>query len=218
MKTSLRLAAMVPFALAAAAFGQTITETFDSGIPATWSKVDNFPIPGSPLFSAVPWSTNIPESMGNYTGQPGQAATASSHNHPGQYDVSLITPIFPMPATGGGLSYFINFRRVDAFEAFDTNLSINGGPWITMVHETTSQGAAYSTAPPHVAVGIGLGFFGALPGDSLRVEFRYYSTFLLPMVHNEYVEIDSVTYPSPTPGAALPMLGAATAFAIRRRR
>src|ERR1700682_1147825 len=85
--------------MAATSFGQTITETFDGGIPGSWSIHDNFPIPGSPDFSAVPWTVNTLEGMGNYTnGTPSLAATASSHNHPGQYDISLITPSFLLNA------------------------------------------------------------------------------------------------------------------------
>jgi hypothetical protein len=186
----------------ATSFGQTITETFDAGIPASWAIHDNFPIPGSPDFSAVPWTVNTLEGMDNYTnGTPTLAATASSHNHPGQYDVSLITPTFMLNAgpNGQSLQYDINLQRVDAFEAFDTNLSINGGDWITMTHDTSSLGPAYSTGPPRITRAISLAFFGAAVGDSARVEFRYYSLFLLPMVRNEYVEIDNVRIPTPVP-------------------
>ena len=188
----------------ATSFGQTITETFDAGIPASWTIHDNFPLPGVPIpaFSAVPWTVNSLEGMGNYTnGTPTLAATASSHNHSGQYDVSLITPTFVLNAGPDGQSvrYDINYRRVDAFEAFDTNISINGGDWITMGHDTSSFGPAYSTGPPRITRTFILTFFGAAVGDSARVEFRYYSTFLLPMVHNEYVEIDNVRFPTPVP-------------------
>jgi hypothetical protein len=209
---------------AAASFGQTITETFDSGIPASWTIHDNFPISGSPDFSAVPWTVNTLEGMDNYTnGTPTLAATASSHNHPGQYDVSLITPTFLLNAGANGTSlrYDINFQRVDAFEAFDTNLSINGGDWITMTHDTSSLGPAYSTDPPRVTRTLSLSFFGAVIGDSARVEFRYYSTFLLPMVRNEYVEIDNVRIPTPVPEPAsvtLALICLMALFDVRRGR
>ncbi len=190
----------------ATSFGQTITETFDAGIPASWTIVDShFLTPGVPDFSAVPWTVNTAEGMGNYTnGTPSLAVTASSYNHPGQYDISLITPTFLLNSgtDGRSIGYDVNFYRVDGFEAFDTNLSINGGDWITMVHETSTVGAPYSTGPPRVTVGIDLTFFGAVVGDSARVEFRYYSTFLLPMVHNEYVQIDNVRIPTPVPEPA----------------
>lgn len=185
---------------------QTFTETFEGGIPASWTIQDNFPIPGGsgiPAFSAVPWTTNIAESMLNYTNGggatgAGTAATASSYLHSGQYDISLITPPFAIASgvDGDTLRYTINYQRVDAFEAFDTNLSINGGPWIVMTHDTSSLGPFYSTGAPKIARAIDMGFFGAMSGDTARVEFRYYSTFLLPMVHNEYVEIDDVQLPS----------------------
>jgi hypothetical protein len=209
--------------------GQTFTETFEGGIPASWTIQDNFPLPGVPIpaFSAVPWTTNILEGMLNYTNGGGMtgagtAATASSYNHSGQYDVSLITPTFLITAAAGGdtLRYTINYQRVDAFEAFDTNLSINGGPWITMTHDTSSLGPSYGTGPPKITRGIDLGFFGAMPGDLARVEFRYFSTFLLPMVRNEYVQIDDVEMPTPVPepfGLAS-ILMASVCFAARRRR
>lgn len=210
---------------AATSFGQTVTETFEGGIPASWTIQDNFPIPGGsgiPAFSAVPWTVNTAEGMLNYTAGTGLAATASSYYHSGQYDVSLITPTFMITSDPGGaaLRYTINYQRVDAFEAFDTNLSINGGPWIVMTHDTSSLGPAYSTGPPKIIRGIDLGFFGALPGDSARVEFRYYSTFLLPMVHNEYVEIDDVRMPTPVPEphALGGVLLVAALAAVRRRR
>ncbi len=206
---------------AGASFGQAFTETFDAGIPASWSIVDNFPIPGVPIpaYSAVPWTTNVPEGMGNYAGGAGQAATASSYNHSGQYDVSLIMPAFTISPVAGedNLRYRINYQRVDAFEAFDTNISINGAAWVTMTHDTSSLGAWYSSGPPSVIRTIDLGFFGAMPGDLVRVEFRYYSTYLLPMVHNEYVQIDDVQWVLPEPGA-LALLGAGSLTMLRRRR
>jgi hypothetical protein len=212
---------------AATSFGQTVTETFDGGIPASWTIHDNFPIAGGgptdPDHSAVPWSVNALEGMGNYTnGTPTLAATASSHNHPGQYDISLITPAFGITAAVGGASlrYDINLQRVDAFEAFDTDLSINGGPWIVMTHDTSSLGPAYSTGPPRITRTIDMTFFGAMLGDTAQVEFRYYSTFLLPMVRNEYVEIDNVRTPLlvPEPAALGAFLLAATLTAVRRKR
>jgi hypothetical protein len=217
-------AVLVVAAFPAAVCSQTVTETFDAGIPASWTIVDNHALtPGVPDFSAVPWTVNTAESMDNYTdGTPSLAATASSFNHPGQYDVSLITPPFELNAGADGRSirYNLNFYRVDAFEFFDTNVSINGGPWITMVHETTTRGAPYSTGAPRVSVGVDLTFFGAAVGDTAQVEFRYYSTFLLPMVHNEYVEIDNVRTPTfvPEPGTAALALVAMALTARRRKR
>src|SRR5262245_53853851 len=96
-------ACAIGVALAAnAASCQTVTETFEGGIPASWTIEDNFPIPGSPDFSAVPWTTNDVEGLLNYTGGTGLAATASSDNHPGQYDISLITPTFMITAGPDG--------------------------------------------------------------------------------------------------------------------
>jgi len=220
---------IVAFA-AASSFGQTFTETFEGGIPPSWTFQDNFPIPGGsgiPDHSAVPWTVNTFEGMLNYTNGGGAtgaglAATASSYNHSGQYDVSLITPSFMIVPglDGDSLQYTINYQRVDAFEAFDTNLSINGGDWIVMTHDTSSLGPFYGTGPPKITRTIDMGFFGAVPGDLARVEFRYYSTFLLPMVHNEYVEIDDVRMPSmpvPEPATLASFLLAATLVATRRR-
>jgi hypothetical protein len=211
---------------AAISVGQEFIETFEAGIPASWTIDDNFPIPGSPDFSAVPWTTNIAEGLLNYTNGGlttgvGTAATASSKNHPGQYDISLITPVFHVTASDVAFSYTINLQRVDAFEAFDTNLIINGGAPLVMTHDTSSLGPAYSTGAPKITRGIGLGFFGVTPADSLRVEFRYYSTFLLPMVRNEYVQIDNVRFPTapvPEPGAiSLAIVPAVLALAHRRK-
>jgi hypothetical protein len=202
---------------ATTSFAQTITETFDTGIPASWTIHDNFPVEGSPDFSAVPWTVNTDEGLENYTnGTPSLAATASSHNHPGQYDISLITPTFVLNAGPDGQSvrYDINFQRVDVFEFFDTNLSINGGDWITMTHEESSLGPAYSTGPPLITRGIDLTFYGAAVTDSARVEFRYYSTDLLPMVQNEYVQIDNVRIPTPVPEPASNVLAGAAAMLL----
>jgi hypothetical protein len=68
-----------------------------------------------------------------------------------------------------------------------------------MTHDTSSLGPGYSTGPPLVTRGIALTSYGAAVGDSARIEFRYYSLFLLPMVRNEYVEIDNVRIPTPVP-------------------
>lgn len=213
--------AVIVVLAAATAQAQTFTETFDAGIPATWTIVDNHAItPGIPDFSAFTWTVNTAEAMGNYTnGTPTLAATASSHNHPGQYDISLLTPKFKLNAGANGtsLAYDLNYYRVDAAEYFDTNLSINGGPWITMIH-SLHEGAPYSTGPPRVSVAVALTFFGAAIGDTAQVEFRYYSTFLVPMVHNEYVEIDNVRTPTYIPEPSTGALAIAAILLAARRR
>ena len=224
---SLALVVALTATLAASdANSQTVTETFDAGIPATWSIVDNHAAtPGVPDSSAVAWTTNVAEALGNYTdGTPSICATASSFNHPGQYDTSLITPTFVLNAGADGRSirYNINYQRPDVFDFFDTNLSINGGDWITMTHDAANLGPAYSTGPPRITRGVDLTFFGAAVGDSARVEFRYYSTFLLPMVHNQYVQIDNVrtpTYiPEPAAGVLVGLALSAAALTTRSRR
>jgi hypothetical protein len=89
-----------------------------------------------------------------------------------------------------------------------------------MTHDTSSLGPAYSTGPPLVSRAIDLTFFGAAVGDTARVEFRYYSTFLLPMVRNEYVEIDNVRTPTliPEPSSyVLAMAALIALIAVRRR-
>jgi hypothetical protein len=210
MIRNLWVSATVVLFAAAASSGQTFTENFEGGIPASWTILDNYPkpIPMSPAFSAVPWTTNLVEGMLNYTNGggatgAGTAATASSANHPGQYDISLITPagLIHAGADGDNVRYTINYQRTDAFEFFDTNLSINGGDWITMTHDTADLGPFFGTGPPKVTRTIDMGFFGAVPGDSVRVEFRYYSEILVPMVHNLYVQIDDVQMPVPEPAA-----------------
>jgi hypothetical protein len=209
----LLVCALVGSGAVSVSFGQTITETFEGGIPASWTIQDNYPkpIPMSPAFSAVPWTTNIAEGMLNFTDGGGTtgggtAATASSANHPGQYDISLITPAFVL-AADSSVRYTLNYYHVDAFEAFDTNISINGGPWIVMTHDATDRGAPYSTGPPKFVRTIGpLTFFGGVPGDIARVEFRYYSTVLLPMVVNQYVQIDDVRIPTPIPEPSMLVL------------
>lgn len=226
---SVWLVALTIGVMAGSSFGVLFTETFDSGIPASWTIVDNFPIPGGtgiPAYSAVPWTTNLLETnrfgpgiMGNYTGRTGQAATASSYNHTGQYDVSLITPVIAISAEPDDLTfrYSINYQHADAFEAFDTDISINDAPWLTMVHDTSSLGAFWSDGPPNIVRGIDLGFFGAEPGDLVQVRFRYYSTYLLPMVWNEYVQIDDVTMAIPEP-TTLVLLGLGAVLVRKRCR
>lgn len=206
--------------LCAPAFAQGFTENFNDGIPDSWTVVDNHAVvPGVPDSSAAPWTTNDVELMDNYTGQPGLAATACSFNHPGQYDISLITHEFRVPSVpfGTNIAYNINYQSPDVFDFFDTNISINGGDWITMTHDAGSLGAFWSDGPPNIRRTISMAFFGAEPGDMVRVEFRYYSTFLLPMVHNEYVQIDSVEV-VPSPGGASALVALFGFGASMRRR
>ena len=99
------LAVLFVAAFSAAVCGQTVTEAFDAGIPGAWTIVDNHVLaPGVPDSArCFPWTVNTAESMDNYTnGTPSLAATASSYNHPGQYDISLITPPFELNAGADG--------------------------------------------------------------------------------------------------------------------
>ncbi len=219
MKHELCAAILVGGGLGAHASGVIITETFDSGIPASWSTFDYYPNGSGPAASAFDWTTNGAEGLANFTAGTGTAAAASSNNHIGPYDVSLWTPAFTLPAGPNNFKYKVNYQHVDAAEALDTRLSINGGPWVTMVHQTASLGASYSSGAPNVTVGISLDFFGASPGDVCIVQFRYFTSSLAPTVSNQYVEIDDVEYPVvPAPGAPFACSIVAAGCGILRRR
>jgi len=214
-----RLIQAIAVAMAGApAYGAIISEEFTAGIPASWSTFDYYPNGTGPLDSAFDWTTNVAEGYPNYTAGTGMTAAASSEHHSGPYDVSLWTPAFVLPEGPNSITYKVNFQHVSATEALDTRVSINGGPWITMVHQTTSLGASHSSAAPNVTVGVSLSFYGAVAGDICIVSWRYYETSTSALVHNSYVELDDVTYPVvPSPGMVATVGVCCFGCVLRRR-
>lgn len=191
------------------ALAQPFLETFDSGIPPTWTLEDY--LPGGSVFA---WGTNAAVGMGNYTNGEGLCATASSYAMPGPYDVGLLTPWFTVPAEHT-LRFRVNYQDALALDFADVDVRAPGGDWVNLVHWDWDLGVAWG-GPPYVMAGIDLGFAGFTGGTTAQVRFRYYTESTVPMVHDLYWQVDDFEV-LPAPGTAvLAGLGVLTAF--RRRR
>ncbi|MGH3557494.1 MAG: carboxypeptidase regulatory-like domain-containing protein [Mycobacterium sp.] len=175
-------------------------EDFDGGTfpPTGWTVTND--VSGS----LVAWqlSSAYPEDNGNYTGGSGNAADADS-NVPGpgvgSYDTSLITPAISTAVVGTSpvLNFLENFNVFSGNEAFDVDISTDGGnTWTTVDHQTVTCGALYGLpgCPESMSLGSYLG--GA---TSFELRFRYYNPV---SDYDWYAQVDNIAI-----GTCLPIPG-----------
>ncbi len=198
MKKIVTVAALA--ALAGTAFGQAFSEDFSGGIPASWTVVDN-------AGNGVVWDTSTNWGDGNYTNGSGDAAAVNSDTFgPADYDVSLFTHTFTVPA-GAHLTLSANYQNFANLDFFDINF--NGD---NLLSWNEDHGGFF--AAPGEDIDIDL---SAYAGQSGSVEFHYYD----PSGTSDwdwYVQIDDVAVTGvPAPGA-MALLGLSGLVATRRRR
>jgi len=208
MKTFFAVAAVA--ALAGSAFGQAFSESFDSGIPATWSVVN---APGS----AVSWGSSTGNGDGNYTSGTGDSAIASSDSAgPGAYDTSLVTPSFVVPTIAATLSYTLNFQQFGLDPSFgNVDITTNAGAtWTTITtYSSDTPGGGLFVVGSGPSVNSSLALFA---GQTAQVRFHYFASPA--SAWDWYFQVDNVAVTGIPAPAGLALAGLAGLISTRRRR
>ena len=98
----------------------------------------------------VIWDTNTNWGEGNYTGSGGEAATCSSDVAGTlDYDTELCTPILPVATLPTNiLSYLANYQNLSGYDFLDVDISVDGGPWQTVLSWNEDHGAFRAAPSP----------------------------------------------------------------------
>jgi subtilisin-like proprotein convertase family protein len=171
--------------------GRVLNETFDSGIPATWTVIDG----GSGGGAASRWTTNNP---GVRTILPPMAVPAavidSDAAGPGAtQDEALLTPVLDMSAaTTAVLQFDQFFRTLSAVSGesadVDVRSSVTGEAWVTVLHQ---QGASTAN-PDHRTIDISAQAAGAADA---QIRFHYWNA-----ANDQYWQVDDVIVDTSAPG------------------
>ncbi|HET9032090.1 MAG TPA: choice-of-anchor J domain-containing protein [Dokdonella sp.] len=134
-----------------------LTESFDSGIPGTWSVVDNSGGVG-------PVWTNLAGcgEAANYTNGSGDVACVSSDVFGGaEFDTELRTPVIDLSTytTPAALTFNVNYQNFATLDFFEVDVSTNGaaGPWTNLLSWNEDHGA-----------------FRATPGEAVNLDIAPY--------------------------------------------
>jgi MYXO-CTERM domain-containing protein len=193
---------------AAAANADVLRESFDNGIPSSWSRQDY-----RSTGSSIAWGVNTDTGRGNYTGGAGRAAMADS-DFAGdgiEFDIALLTPTMHLPARGDlALTFQANYQNFAGSDFADVDLDAGSG-WVNLLRWNEDHGDSFFQ-PIGENVSLDL---GAYAGSDVRVRFHYYDPGTSDW--DWYWQVDNVTV-TPAPGSfALGLLGAIM-IAPRRRR
>lgn len=180
-----------------------MSEDFNTGIPGTWTVVDN---EGTGLV----W-TNVAGcgETGNFTGGTGDAACASSDVFgSAEYDTELWTPAMDLSMyTNTTLDLLANYQNFASLDFFDIDVSTDGGStWTNELSWNEDHGGFRAT--PGEAINLNL---SAYDGQSnVIIRFRYYDPNTGD--YNWYVQIDDVLVSGDevvvaVPAAPVPTLG-----------
>lgn len=140
------------------------------------------------LETGTAWGDNGCCGEANYTGGSGLAACASSDNFgAGAYDTWLRSPGFGLLGVQSAVAFFRANFQSKTNDAFDFDLSVDGGvTWTTLLHWTEDHGAFEST--PGEWVEVDLAPFVGTTG--LLARLRYFDT--LPGAWDWYVQVDDI--------------------------
>jgi subtilisin family serine protease len=162
--------------------GSGFVQRFESWPPSGWAIVDN--IAGG---AGLDWNTNAAHGEGNYTGGSGMAAAVSSDNGKDiEYDTELRSPpLDPASLSSLTLTYKANYQDWSSFDAFDLDISNDGGAnWENISHWTTNHGTLQDEGE---TVNVDLTPYVSGP---FMLRWRYYSTETNPW--DWYAEVDDV--------------------------
>ncbi|MGH9436690.1 MAG: choice-of-anchor J domain-containing protein, partial [Terriglobia bacterium] len=181
-------------------YGYQFGEDFNEGeFPPTGWTVTNDVFGSNVVW--IPVSQNT-YNTGNFTGGTGNAADADSNaagTAVGSYDTSLISPPISTALVGQSpvLYFRENFQVYSGNEAFDVDISTDGGnTWTTVNHQTNACGGRYTLPGCQEQLNLGSYVSGA---ENFQLRFRYYN---LLSDFDWYVQVDDVSIGicTPVPG------------------
>ena len=206
MRKVVTLTAVFALVAAAPAWAQWF-ENFDTGIPATWTVIDNS------VGGAAPWDTNVFWGDDNYTDPDGlndtMCAEANSDVPGGAVtvDTELISPEFVVPI-GASLEFDTNYQSYTNLDFADTDISLDGGvSWINLLHwvpPDDEQGVWWGTGA-HISTSL-----ADYAGENAQLRFHYYDANW-----EWYWQLDNVEV-TPEPGS-LALFGLGALALLRRR-
>lgn len=157
------------------------TESFDAGLPATWTVIDaegtgmvwTITGPGGQPTEAP---ADYPDDCGeaNYTGGTGLAACASSDVFGGaEFDTTLVSPTFDFcNATDVALQFVANYQNFANLDFFGVEASSDGGTtWTPLLTWNEDHGAFRATPGEAVNLALGAAFDNQ---PSVQFRFRYW--------------------------------------------
>lgn len=159
-----------------------LTESFDSGVPGTWSVLDN--AGNGQIWTDMATSGE----SGNFTGGTGDCAS-SSLNQGGavEFDTEMISPVINCANSGTvTLSCLVNYQNFANYDFFNIDVSNdNGGTWTNVLSWNEDHGSFRAT--PGEAVNMDISAVAAHAANVL-VRFHYYD----PRVGDDdwYVQVD----------------------------
>lgn len=174
--------------------GGVFYEAFDSGIPASWSVVNN--AMGGPVWTNLAGCGEA----GNYTNGGGDAACVSSDVFgAGEFDTELRTPVIDLSAytAPAGLTFNVNYQNFANSDFFEVDVSTNGaaGPWTNLLTWNEDHGAFRAT--PGEAVNLDI---SSVAGQA-NVMFRFHYFDPNTGDYDWYAQVDNVGM-SATPGGS----------------
>jgi hypothetical protein len=187
-----------------------LSESFESGIPLTWS-IEDYQSGGS----GIMWQRSSDTGRGNYTGGTGLAAMAdaASGGDGIEFDIALLTPLFRVPTGGDAeLRFIANYQNFAGHDFAEVDIDASGGGgWINLLSWNEDHGDSFFR-PIGEAVSLSL---DAWAGEDVRIRFHYFDPGVSDWDY--YWQIDDVVV-TPAPGAGvIAVLGAGLLSARRRR-
>jgi subtilisin-like proprotein convertase family protein len=179
--------------------GRVLNESFDSGIPATWTVLDG----GVGGGAASKWTTLNPGVRTIAAPMVLPVATVDSDAAgPGAtQDESLVSPVLDLSTATAATLQFDEFFRwyagnADEFADVDVRSSLTGGAWVNVLH----QHGVSSANPAHKTVDISAQAAGAADA---QVRFRDWNG-----TNEQYWQLDNVTIDTSAPGSCdMPLCG-----------
>ena len=149
--------------------GNVLSESFDAGIPGTWTVLDN--AGGGPTWTDL---AGCGESD-NFTDGAGDTACVSSDLFgPAEFDTELRTPVLDLStfAAPAALTFNTNYQNYAAADFFEVDVSTNGaaGPWTNLLRWNEDHGSDQAT--PGEAVNLDIAPYVGMANVMFR--FHYF--------------------------------------------
>ncbi len=172
---------------------EVLTASFESGVPAGWSAMDN-------EGNGVEWEACSAWGA-NYTGGAGDCIGVSS-DAAGQaeFDAELHSPVIDLSnAVAAEVTYKANYQNYAAHDFFDVDVSTDGGStWETVSTWNEDHGAFFSTPGEEVTLDL-----SDYAGEQIIIRWRYYDPGTGD--YDWYAQIDDVVVSVDEPAVRWPL-------------